>query len=95
MDRHAPSLRPEGRPAGYQNWRNLLFVHWEVPVDALRAVVPAGLEIDTFEGRAFVGVVAFEMHDVRPTRFLPPVPTARRFDEVNVRTYVHRGGQDP
>jgi uncharacterized protein YqjF (DUF2071 family) len=95
MDRVAPTQRPEGAPAGFQKWRNLLFLHWEVPEAALRRIVPTGLEVDTFEGRAYVGLVAFEMHDVRPSRFLPALPTARRFEEVNVRTYVHAGGRDP
>jgi uncharacterized protein YqjF (DUF2071 family) len=95
MDRVAPGRRPEGPPAGRQKWRNLLFVHWEVPVAVLRALVPPALEVDTFEGRAFVGLVPFEMHDVRPSRFLPAVPTAGRFEETNLRTYVHHGGRDP
>jgi uncharacterized protein YqjF (DUF2071 family) len=95
MDRAAPCRRPDGPPAGLQKWRNLLFVHWEVPVAVLRALVPPKLEIDTFEGRAFVGLVPFEMHDVRPSRFLPAVPTAGRFEETNLRTYVHFRGSDP
>jgi hypothetical protein len=84
-----------GSPAGTQKWRNLLFLHWEVPVESLRALVPEPLAIDTFDGRAYVGVVAFEMHDVRPSRLLPAVPTARDFEEVNVRTYVHLRGEHP
>jgi uncharacterized protein YqjF (DUF2071 family) len=95
MDRLIPSRRPEGPPAGSQKWRNLLFVHWRVPVRTLRALVPEPLAIDTFEGHAYVGLVPFEMHDLRPSRFLPPIPTAARFDETNVRTYVHLGGRDP
>jgi uncharacterized protein YqjF (DUF2071 family) len=95
MDRLAPLRRPEGSPAGLQKWRHLLFVHWEVPVAALRPLVPEALALDTFEGRAFVGLVPFEMQDVRPSRFLPPVPTASSFLETNVRTYVHREGRDP
>jgi uncharacterized protein len=95
MDRLAPGRRPAGSPAGYQKWRNLLFMHWEVPVARLRPLVPQALEIDTFEGRAYVGLVAFEMHDVRPSRFLPALPTAAHFEEVNVRTYVHLRDGDP
>jgi len=95
MDRLDPGRRPQGPCVGTQKWRSLLFVHWIVSPDALRPLVPAGLEIDLFEGKAYVGLVAFEMHDVRPSRWLPPVPTARRFEEVNVRTYVHAGGRDP
>ncbi|HEX8792304.1 MAG TPA: DUF2071 domain-containing protein [Polyangiaceae bacterium] len=95
IDRMAPTRRPEGVPAGYQKWRDLLFVHWEVPVAALRPLVPAPLAIDTHEDKAYVGVVAFTMHDVRPSRFLPAIAGAAGFGEVNVRTYVHHEGRDP
>jgi len=59
MDRIAPTHRPGGRPAGFQRWRNLLFLHWEVPADAVAKLLPRGLSVDTFEGRAYVGVVPF------------------------------------
>lgn len=72
---------------GVQTWRDLLFLHWEVPVADLRERVPSDLEIDTFEGRAFVGVVPFTMHRVR----LGPAYLGT-FLETNVRTYVSGGG---
>lgn len=79
-------------------WRHLLFAHWPVDVAAMRALVPAELEIDTFEGRAWVGLVPFTMEDVSP-RFVPRFPGGVRgvtdFHECNVRTYVHpRGMKD-
>jgi uncharacterized protein YqjF (DUF2071 family) len=98
IDRMAPSRRPEGRVAGTQRWRDLLFVHWEIRgagLAALRRLVPARLAIDTHEGRAYVGLVAFGMRDVRPTKLLPPLPTAKDFEELNLRTYVHLDGKDP
>lgn len=81
------------RAAGFQRWRSLLFVHWEVAVDRLRALVPSPLQIDTFGGKAYVGLIAFDMPEVRPLRALPPVPTAARFLETNLRTYVTLAGQ--
>ena len=68
-------------------WRSLLFIHWPVPAEALQPLVPEPLEIDTFDGRAWVGLIPFTMPSVRMTR-LPTVPTTRRFHECNVRTYV-------
>ena len=53
------------------------------------------LTIDTFDGKAFVGVVAFTMQKVRPWSWLPGAPTATEFFEINVRTYVHLGGEEP
>jgi uncharacterized protein YqjF (DUF2071 family) len=94
MDRLAPAQRPADRPAGFQRWRNLLFLHWEVPVEALKERVPAELTIDTFEGRAYVGVVPFTMRDVSPW-WSPSVPGISNFHELNVRTYVHKDGERP
>jgi uncharacterized protein len=82
-----------GAAAGFQRWRSLLFVHWEAPPALLRALVPDPLEIDTFEGRAYVGLIPFDMPEVRPLRRLPRVPTAGRFLETNLRTYVRLRGR--
>jgi uncharacterized protein YqjF (DUF2071 family) len=77
-----------------QRWRDLLFVHWEVEPADLRKLVPQPLEIDTFEGRAFVGVVPFRVEGSRPP-LLPPLPGVSSFLEVNARTYVRRGAEEP
>lgn len=92
MDRLAPAQRPDDRPAGFQRWRTLAFLHWEVPVEAVAALLPPGLEVDTFEGRAYVGLVPFTMRDVSPW-WSPSVPGVSNFHELNVRTYVHAGGR--
>jgi len=94
MDRLAPAQRPSDRPAGFQRWRHLLFLHWEVPADALQALVPPELTVDTFEGRAYIGVIPFTMRDVSPW-WSPSVPGVSNFHELNVRTYVHKGGENP
>lgn len=73
-------------------WVDLLFAHWPVPAEVLRPLVPSGLEIDTFEGQAWLGVVPFRMEDVAP-RFLPAPPGPGAFPELNVRTYVRRSGR--
>jgi len=94
MDRISPTRRPEDRPAGFQRWRHLLFLHWEVPASAVQALIPPELDVDTFEGRAYVGVVPFTMRDVSPW-WSPSVPGISNFDELNVRTYVHYKGSEP
>ncbi len=71
-------------------WVDLLFAHWPIPVETLRPLVPPALELDTFDGQAWLGIVPFRMEDVAP-RFLPAVPGLGAFPELNVRTYVRRG----
>ncbi|MDP2315505.1 MAG: DUF2071 domain-containing protein [Pseudomonadota bacterium] len=93
MDRFAPTRRPPGKNAGTQLWRELLFLHWWVPVDALRPLVPARLGLDLWEGRALVGLVPFRMEHVRPS-WLPDV-LSQDFLETNLRTYVHLDGDAP
>lgn len=62
-----------------QTWRRLTFLHWPYSPDAVRPLLPAGLELDTFDHLAWVGLVPFEIHH------LTGIP---HFPETNVRTYV-------
>jgi uncharacterized protein YqjF (DUF2071 family) len=80
-------------PAGYQNWRDLLFVHWRVATSELRALVPLSLEIDTYDGTAYVSLVAFRVESARPVG--APSSTGLHFLETNVRTYVRTDVGDP
>lgn len=75
-----------------QQWRDLLFLHWDFSPEHVQRSLPAGLEVDTFDGRAWIGLVPFFMCRVRP-RGLPAVPILSDFLELNVRTYVrdHHG----
>src|SRR5262249_15862593 len=77
---------PGARPAGRQSWRDLLFLHWPVPLDTLRPLVPRGLEIDSLAGESYVSLIPFEIIESRPEG--APRAMASRFLETNVRTYV-------
>ncbi len=70
-----------------QVWSDLLFIHWPLSPETLRPLIPASLELDTYEGQAWIGVVPFRMSGVRP-RGATPVRWLSRFPELNVRTYV-------
>jgi uncharacterized protein YqjF (DUF2071 family) len=74
-----------------QSWHDLLFAHWPVPLEQLRRVVPAPLEIDTFGGQPWMGIVAFRISQLH-LRGCPPLPWLDGFPEVNLRTYVTYGG---
>lgn len=76
----------------YQEWHHLLFLHWPVDARALRPLVPPPLEIDSFDGQTYIGLVLFTMTGVRH-RFTPPLPGISAFHEFNVRTYVRHGDQ--
>lgn len=67
-------------------------MHWPVSHDALRPLIPPALNLDTFDGRAWLGVVPFRMSGVRP-RYLSGVPRVSDFPELNLRTYVTAGGK--
>jgi uncharacterized protein YqjF (DUF2071 family) len=75
----------------HQHWGSLLFMHWPVPADLLRPLIPDPLAIDTHDGLAWVGITPFTMWGVRPA-FAPPLPLLSESHELNVRTYVHLDG---
>ncbi len=84
-----PRLPPDPvpRPALVQRWDSLTFVHWPYPPDVIQKVLPRGLDVDTHEGEAWVGLVPFRMVKVRPPG-VPVPPWITTFPETNVRTYV-------
>jgi uncharacterized protein YqjF (DUF2071 family) len=89
---HRPWPLPGGRWLVAQSWLDLLFIHWRVPHDLIRGLVPPELELDAFGGHCYVAVVPFRMRTVRFAG-CPPVLGTSAFPEVNVRTYVTRDGR--
>jgi len=89
---HRPYPLPRGPWIMKQEWHDLWFAHWVVPADVVRPLLPPALEIDTFGGQAWLGVVPFRMAGVR-MRGTPAIPGFSRFPELNVRTYVVRDGK--
>jgi uncharacterized protein len=89
--RVAAKMRPSGRSLMHQSWGKLLFIHWEISQAALSPHIPDELEIDTYDGKAYIAITPFTLWNVRPF-FTPPLPLISRFHEINVRTYVHYDG---
>jgi uncharacterized protein YqjF (DUF2071 family) len=74
-----------------QQWRDLAYIHWRYDPAVVQALLPEGIEVDTFDGSAWVGLIPFSMRNIS-FPFIPPVPYFGSFPEVNVRTYVKRNG---
>jgi hypothetical protein len=89
---HRPWPLP-GRPwLMGQTWLDLLFAHWPVPAEQLEPLLSAPLELDRFDGQAYLGVTPFRLTALRARGTLP-LPLVSSFLELNVRTYVSFGGK--
>jgi uncharacterized protein YqjF (DUF2071 family) len=77
-----------------QAWLHLTFLHWRFAADVVRPLVPANLELDPYDGAAWVGLVPFAIEGLTHPQ-MPEVPWLSNFLETNVRTYVldRRGRQ--
>lgn len=89
---HRPWPVPDEPWLQAQTWEELAFLHWRVDPAALRGLVPAGLELETYDGAAWLGITPFRLTGLR-LRGAPPLPLVSSFPEVNVRTYVTRDGK--
>lgn len=76
----------------FQSWQTLLFAHWRIEPEAMRALVPSELELDVYDGSAWIGITPFLLTGLR-LRMTPRVPGLSEFPELNLRTYVRCGGR--
>ena len=82
--------RPDGAPLMHQNWGKLLFMHWRLDEEVIRPLIPDALEVDTYNGSAWVAITPFTMWDIRPfPPLVPAIPGFSAMHELNVRTYVY------
>lgn len=88
---HRPYLLPARPWRLRQRWNDVLFAHWPIAPATMAALLPRGLEVDTFDGSAWAGIVPFWMDRVG-TRVVGDlsltVPSTGSFNELNLRTYV-------
>ena len=84
---------PVSRPLLLHEWSDLSLVHWRYPPSQVAELLPQGLEVDTFDASAWIGLVPFHC-TIRPRGF-PRVPWLSSFPEMNVRTYVRGPDGEP
>jgi uncharacterized protein len=89
---HRPWPLPERAWSNAQSWVDLAFLHWRVDAEVLAKLVGRSVELELFDGYAWLGIVPFQLTDLR-VRGLPPLPRVSAFPELNVRTYVTRDGK--
>jgi uncharacterized protein YqjF (DUF2071 family) len=82
-----PAPDPVRFPLMYQSWCDLTFLHWRYPVEVIRRLVPQPLEVESFDGSAWVGITPFVLRGLRPV-LVPPFPWLSAFPETNCRTYI-------
>jgi uncharacterized protein len=76
-------------------WRNLVMLNYEVDRTRLEQFLPPGTVLDSFDGRTYVSLVAFQFLQTKLFGSLA-IPFHADFDEVNLRFYVRRkaGNED-
>lgn len=96
---HRPYPAPAGRWTMHMSWQQLLFAHWPFSPHTMRERItaacggwPAALELDTYEGQAWLSIVPFRMARTG-LRLWPTALGPHTFLELNVRTYVTAGGK--
>jgi uncharacterized protein len=67
-------------------WRKLIMANYAVPEEWLKPYLPAGTELDRYEGHFYVSLVGFLFQNTRLRSV--PIPFHRTFEEVNLRFYV-------
>ena len=91
MGDDAAGCEPRGPPVLHQRWTDLVFLHWPVDVARVQQLLPRGLQVETYDGSAWLGVTPFRVRRMRPS-MLPALPWISRTVELNFRTYVRAGG---
>lgn len=80
------------RPFLTARWHDLIMLNYEVEPRSLEPFLPAGTELDTWQGKTFVSMVGFMFLDTKLLGI--PIPFHRNFEEVNLRFYVRRKAED-
>jgi uncharacterized protein YqjF (DUF2071 family) len=89
---HRPWPLPRSKWTWRQSWLDLAFIHYRASAQSLQQRLPEGVQLETFNGSAWLGLVPFRMSGVM-RRPLPDLPGFSEFPEINLRTYVSVDGR--
>ena len=76
----------------FQEWENVVFLHYKVEKKALQLHVPKSLELDQYKKNYWVSIIAFDVKHIRPLQWAA-VPLISDFHAINIRTYVRCNGK--
>lgn len=69
-------------------WENLIMANYNIDSAILNPFLPKGVELDLYDGKAYVSLVGFIFK--RSRIFNIPIPLMGTFEEINLRFYVKR-----
>ncbi|MBW3624092.1 MAG: DUF2071 domain-containing protein, partial [Armatimonadetes bacterium] len=84
---HRPWPLPEGPWLMEQKWNRVLFIHWPTHPGRIEPLLPDGLELETYDGSAWLSIVALDVANAH-LRSVPAIPFASSFLQLNLRTCV-------
>jgi uncharacterized protein len=67
-------------------WKNLVMANYEIDSNILKKYLPAGTELDDFNGKTYVSLVGFLFQNTKVKSI--PIPFHGNFEEINLRFYV-------
>jgi uncharacterized protein YqjF (DUF2071 family) len=70
------------------NWEHIIMANYKIDPEILMPFLPKGVELDLFEGNAYVSLVGFMFKNTK--LFNIPIPKLGTFEEINLRFYVVR-----
>jgi uncharacterized protein len=74
------------------NWENIIMANYAVEAEVLQPFLPRGVELDLYNGKAYLSLVGFMFKNTKI--FKVPIPYFGTFEEVNLRFYVKRKEAD-
>jgi uncharacterized protein YqjF (DUF2071 family) len=68
-------------------WNNLVMINYTINPKLLEKYVPAGTELDFFEGKCYISSIGFMFENVKLLGL--KIPFHSNFEEVNLRFFTH------